>query len=78
MDRFILRFTGKGTASDSDLKRIRSAAGVTILEDASPRMLLVETSPEVLDQLIESLPGWISARERMVPLPDPRPKVRRS
>jgi len=78
MDRFILRFTGRGTPPDSDLAKIRSAPGVTVLETASPRMLLVQAAPETLRQLAEALPGWTSSREQTIPLPDPRPTMRYS
>ena len=78
MERYILRYTGGGAAPDSDLARIRSAPGVTVLDSASSRMLLVQASPETLSQLAQALPGWIPSREQTVSLPDPRPKVRSS
>ena len=78
MERFILRFTGREAPADSDLVKIRSAPGVTVLDDAAPRMLLVEASSETVGELVKSMPGWISTRERMVRLPDPRPKIRSS
>jgi hypothetical protein len=78
MSRFILRYTGRAPEASSGLERIRSTPGLTVVEDASPRMLLVEASDRVLDELVASLPGWVVSREQMVPLPDPRPRVRRS
>jgi len=78
MGRFILRFTGRGAPPDADLVQIRSAPGVTVLDRASPRMLLVQASPEAIHQMTEALSGWIYSREQMIPLPDPRPKIRSS
>jgi hypothetical protein len=78
MGRFILRFTGRGTAPGADLQQIRSAPGVTVLDSSSPRMLLVEAAPRTVKQLAEAMPGWIYTREQTVPLPDPRPIIRPS
>jgi hypothetical protein len=78
MARYILRFTERGTPSDADLARIRSAPGVTVVDSTSPRMLLVEALPEAVGRLAEVLPDWTSCPERMVPLPDPRPRIRSS
>jgi hypothetical protein len=78
MTRFILRFTGQGVPPEADLTQIRSAPGVTVLDSASPRMLLVQGSPETLGQLAKALPGWVYNREHAIPVPDPRPKIRSS
>jgi hypothetical protein len=78
MGRFILRFTGRGSPSDSDLAQISSAPGITIVEKASPRMLLVQASPEMVRKLAAGLSGWTYSAERSIPLPDPRPKLRSS
>ena len=40
MKRFIFRFRGKGETSEADVDRIRSQSRV--VDDSSPRMLLVE------------------------------------
>jgi hypothetical protein len=76
MGRFIVRYTGRGPAPQADLARIRSAPDVTVLDSSAPRMLLVEAPPQAVSQLTEALPGWVWTQEQMVPLPDPRPKVR--
>jgi len=76
MGHFILRFTGRGAAPDSDLERIRSTPGVSILDSSSSRMLLVEAPSDTVSQLAETLPGWSWTSERTIPLPDPRPKIR--
>jgi hypothetical protein len=78
MSHFILRFTGRGAAPDTDLAQIRSAPGVTVVDSSSPRILLVQASPETIRQLVDALPNWIYSREQTIPLPDPRPKIRSS
>jgi hypothetical protein len=39
-------------------------------------MLLVEASEERVKEVIGSMPGWTWSPERMIRLPDPRPKPR--
>jgi hypothetical protein len=78
MGRYILRFTGRGAAPDVDSAKIRAAPGLTILDSSSSRMFLVEASSDTIRQLAESLPGWNWSQEQMIPLPDPRPKLRPS
>jgi hypothetical protein len=78
MGRFILRFTGRGSPPDSDLAQIRSAPGVSIVDSASPRMFLVQASPDTVRKLAAGLSGWTYNPERTIPLPDPRPKIRSS
>lgn len=73
--RFILRYTGKGPIPDRDRRRIRDSPGARILDDSS-RMLLVEAPEDTLADLMNSMPEWVSARERTIKRPDPRPKLR--
>jgi hypothetical protein len=78
MDRFILRFRGPSPGPAEDIQRIRSLRRLTVIDDSSPRMLLVEAPETELKALVDSMPGWIVTQEKMVPLPDPRPKPRKS
>jgi hypothetical protein len=73
--RFILRYTGKGPIPARDRERIRDSPGAHILDDSS-RMLLVEAPEDTMEALISSMPDWVSARERTIKMPDPRPKLR--
>lgn len=75
MSRFILRFRGKGAKSAEDVERIRALPATTVLDDSS-RMLLVEAPEAELKAAIEAMPDWAMSEERMIPLPDPRPKLR--
>jgi len=57
--------------------RIRSLENTKVLSESSPRMLLVEGPEAGLKALVESMPQWVLTPERMIPLPDPRPKPRK-
>jgi hypothetical protein len=77
MSRFILRYQGEGSKPAEDVSRIRSLQSIKVLDESSPRMLLVEGPGAGLKALVESMPEWILTPERMIPLPDPRPKPRK-
>ena len=77
MKRFIVRFTGKDTPPAEDLNRIRRLPQTKVI-DSSPRMLLVEAPHVALTNLVRSIPAWTVCAEEFTPLPNPRPKLRRS
>jgi len=77
MSRFILRYQGEGSKPAEDVSRIRSLQSIKVLDESSPRMLLVEGPGVGLKALVESMPEWVLTPERMIPLPDPRPKIRK-
>jgi hypothetical protein len=77
VSRFILRFNGSGEAPAEDLHRIRACNHCTVV-DASARMLLVDMPDEELGAVIKALPQWSIDREHFVPVPDTRPKLRKS
>ncbi|GEM_PF-1595090 len=77
-NRFILRFRGTGAPSAKAIERVRALRHAAVLDDSSPRMLLVEGSETELKNLLATMPGWIMTPERMIPLPDPRPRPRRA
>jgi hypothetical protein len=77
MSRFILRYRGEGSKPTEDVNRIRSLQSIKVLDESSPRMLLVEGTGARLKTLIGSMPEWVLTSERMIPLPDPRPKPRK-
>jgi hypothetical protein len=76
VSRFILRFRGAEQTRAADVARIRALPHIAILDDSSPRMLLVEAPEEELKSLMESMPDWVMAPERYIPLPDSQPKLR--
>jgi hypothetical protein len=75
MSRFILHFTGSGAVPAADLKQIRGCSGLTVL-DESPRMMLVQATPQTVGRLVKELPGWKSSAEQFIPLPDTKVKVK--
>jgi len=76
MRRYILRFVGQGPKPVDDVERLRAVPGLSVLDDPPGRMLLVEAPEERLRPVVKSLPQWVMAEETMVPLPDPRQKIR--
>ena len=76
MSQFILRFQGRGEKPALDVARVRSLNEVTILDDSSPRMLLVKAPQSALAALMPNLPNWLVVEEEMTRLPDTRKKIR--
>lgn len=74
--KFILRYCGKGAKPAAQVARVRACEDVKLLDESSPRMLLVEGARQAVDALAETLPDWVVSEERTVKLPDPRPQVR--
>ena len=77
MAKFIVRYVGTGPRPAADVKRIRTAPGLKVLDDSS-RMMLVQASAAGLKKVVQSMTGWTWSPERSIRLPDPRPKPRRS
>ena len=75
MARFILRFRGKGAKPSKDVEQIRALPETTVLDDSS-RMLLVEAPEASLRAAVSTMTDWVMTEERMIPLPDARPKLR--
>jgi len=76
--RFVLRFGGDGAKPADDVERIRKLPEVELLDETSPRMMLVESHEQPLRELVESLPGWVLAPEQAIPLPDTRQRIKRT
>jgi hypothetical protein len=75
MSRFILRFRGKGPKPTQDVERIRALPNTEVIDDSS-RMILVEAPEAELKAAVASMPQWMVTEERVISLPDPRPKLR--
>jgi hypothetical protein len=75
-ERFVLRYRGDGAKPAGDVERVRALADAVVV-DSSPRMLLVESDPEPLRQLVDSLPDWVMATEQTYAVPDTRKRVER-
>jgi hypothetical protein len=79
MSRFVLRYSGSGTASTDRALQSVARAGARVL-DASGAMLLVECDAAEAKSLRSALPDWkIVAQRQVAPRPrQPRPRVRRN
>jgi hypothetical protein len=75
--RFILRFRGSTPEPRNDLTRIRRSPGIAVLDESSPRMVLVEGREDDIRQLIQSMPDWVAIEEQTYELPDPRANLKR-
>ena len=78
MKRFILRYRGAGAAHPNDIGKIRALPDTTVVDDSSPRMLLVEAPEHTLRAAVSEMPNWIMSPEQSIELPDPRPKIVKS
>jgi len=77
MPHFILRCRDAGVIRAADVQRIRTLPNVTILDETSDHMILVDGPEADLRAAVQHLPGWIIVPEQIIPLPDSRKKVRR-
>ena len=75
--RFVLRYRGQGTKPDGDVARLRDLAGAVVLDATSPRMVLVESEPGPLRDLVDGLDGWVMGADQVYAVPDTRKKVER-
>ncbi len=74
--RFVLRYRGDGPTPEADVAQVRDLHDAVVV-DASSRMLLVESEPEPLRQLLDTLPDWIMAPEQQYGVPDTRKRIER-
>ncbi|MGI9022996.1 MAG: hypothetical protein ACR2HV_07160 [Acidimicrobiales bacterium] len=72
--RFVLRYGGEGAKPGADVARLRQVVD-TVIDDSSPRMLLVASEEEPLRAVMESLPEWVMAPEQAFIVPDTQKKV---
>ncbi len=75
--RFVLRYGGDGAKPPADVERVRALTDAVVIDDSSSRMLLVDSRPEQLRDLVDSLPGWVMAPEQTYAVPDTRKRVER-
>jgi hypothetical protein len=65
---YILKYSGN-QAPKADLDRIDRTPGITILDRAANRAMLVDASPATAQALDGQLPDWTVAKEVTYPLP---------
>lgn len=74
--KFILRYRGKGAKPAASVARVKACEDVKLLDESSPRMLLVEGARQAVEALAKTMPDWVVSDERTVKFPNPRPQVR--
>ena len=77
-ERFVLRYRGEGTKPDGDVARVRDLAGAEVVDASSPRMVLVESEPGPLRDLVDGLDDWVMGADQAYAVPDTRKKVERA
>ena len=76
MSRFILSFTGEGLKPAEDVAQLSAEGHARIIDDSSPRMVLVEGPEHPLRVAVEKLGNWrLSIEHSGYELPDPHPGV---
>ncbi len=75
--RFVLRYRGQGPKPDADVAKVRELTDAVVLDDSSSRMLLVESDPEPLRDLLDALPDWVMGPDMTYEVPDTRKKILR-
>ena len=74
--KFILRYCGKGAKPATVVARVKASEDVKLLDDSSPRMLLVEGPKQAVEALAGTMSDWVVSAERTMKVPNPRPQVR--
>lgn len=73
MPKYIFRArSGLREQLDASLK---AHPEIRIVEEASPRMVLVEGPEEVVRMVGQESPGWLAVRETETPMPDTRERL---
>jgi hypothetical protein len=78
MGRFIVRYRGRGPLPEPQVQQIRRLSQAKVLDDTSPRMLLVEAPEAPLRRLVGAWPDWVIAEEQDYKLPSPHPGLDRA
>ena len=73
--RYVLRYRGAGSKPAADVQAARHLAGITVVDESAPKMLLVECDEGMAAGLAETLPDWVIAPERTFDVPDTRKRV---
>jgi hypothetical protein len=73
--RFILRYRGQGPKPPEVLDRLRALPGARVIDDDSPRMILVEAPEAALRALVGDAPDWSISASQSYVVPEKRPSV---
>lgn len=76
MPRYVVLSRDRQPAAE-DVESIVNEPGVTLIDDAVGRVLLIEASEPVAERLREHLPSWIVSPETLHPRPGlPRQSIK--
>lgn len=76
---YILKYNGPLQGAEKDLQLLRSATGITILDDSAyPKMLLVSAGNEIINQLKTKLFNWLILPENKIPLPTTKKQLKKN
>lgn len=75
MSQYIVRYRGEGEKPATVVERIRKLPQTRILDEDSPRMLLVETPGPQLQEVLQGDPQWLVSEKRSYRLPEQRPGI---
>jgi hypothetical protein len=78
MPRFILRYRGQGEKPAHDVEHLRGLKDTQVLDESSPRMLLVEAPEATVRTAVDAMPDWIVSQERTYSVPRPSPILERA
>lgn len=73
--RYVLRYRGAGAKPAADVETTRRLAGVTVVDESAPKMLLVECDEGMAAGLADTLPDWVVAPEQTFDVPDTRKRA---
>ena len=76
MGKFILRYRGDGSKPEAAVCRIRALPELRVIDEDSPRMLLVDAPEAPLRALVADLPDWMLSEQRAYRVPERQPTVR--
>jgi hypothetical protein len=74
--RYVLTYRPAPVPPEAELAALRQREDVRLLDRAG-RSVYVECSDETAERLAKDMPDWTIAPEAIVPLPDPKPRVRK-
>ena len=77
MPRFIVRYRGEGPKPAEIVQKVRDLADAKIVDDSSPRMMLVDAPEPALRSILQPAQDWLVSEMREYSLPDRRPSVQR-
>lgn len=78
MAQFLLVYNGPGPKPEDDVTKIRSTAGVVVVNDRFPTALIVRTDSDLTEKQLARFPGWSIKRSKTVTLDEPSSASKRS